>query len=149
MQTLSDEIKTFIVKGLACFDTPSEVAEAVKATFGVEVTRQHVYTYDPGCGEPPALRWRALHAHTRKTFLEDVGEIGIANRTTRLRMLDKILHRVLAQNKTTQAAALLEQAAKECGGMYKRQRYNLPSLPGDPPAETGSVEGNSGEDGSM
>src|SRR5262245_56125083 len=31
MPTLSDEIKTFIVQGLACFDTPSEVADAVKA----------------------------------------------------------------------------------------------------------------------
>jgi hypothetical protein len=28
MPTLTDEIKTFIVKGLACYDSPSQVAEA-------------------------------------------------------------------------------------------------------------------------
>jgi hypothetical protein len=30
--TLTDEIKTFILRGLARFDTPSGVAEAVKST---------------------------------------------------------------------------------------------------------------------
>jgi hypothetical protein len=131
MPTLTDEIKTFIVKGLACFDTPSEVAEAVQATFGIEVSRQHVYSYDPGCTQPPALRWRALHAHTRRTFLDDVSAIGIANRTARLRILDQMLHRVVARHNTSLAAMLLEQAAKECGGMYKRQRYHLPDALGE------------------
>ena len=52
MPTLTDEIKTFIVRGLARFDTPSQVAEAVKANFNVELKRQHVYAYDPRCSQP-------------------------------------------------------------------------------------------------
>jgi len=134
MPTLTDEIKTFIVKGLACFDTPSEVAEAVKATFDVVVTRQHVHTYGPACSEPPAMRWRALHAATRQAFLDDAAEIGVANRNVRLRMLDRMAHRAEARHYLDLAAALLEQAAKECGGMYKRTRY-LPSSPADLPKE--------------
>ena len=46
MPTLTDEIKAFIVRGLARFDSPSEVAEAVKSTFGVEIGRQQVHTCD-------------------------------------------------------------------------------------------------------
>ena len=130
MPTLTDEIKTFIVKGLACFDTPSQVADAVYWEFGVKVTRQHVHTYDPAGAQPPAARWRALHAATRKAFLDDRAEIGIANRNIRLRMLDRMARFAELRHRLDEAAALLERAAKECGGMYKRQRY-MPSDPGD------------------
>ena len=54
MPTLTDEIKTFIVIGLARYDTPSEVAQAVGVNFGVEITRQQVHAYDPACSKPPA-----------------------------------------------------------------------------------------------
>jgi hypothetical protein len=34
MATLTDEVKVFIVQALACFDSPSQVAQAVKDQFG-------------------------------------------------------------------------------------------------------------------
>ena len=37
---LPDEVKAFVVQALACFDTPSEVAKAVKEEFGLVVSRQ-------------------------------------------------------------------------------------------------------------
>jgi hypothetical protein len=121
MPTLTDEIKTFIVKGLACYDTPSQVAEAVKATFGIEVSRQQVYVYDPGCSQPPAQRWRDLHAATRQALLRELGEIGIAHRAVRLRRLDRLESRSERSNVTT-ALKCLEMAAKECGGMYENRK---------------------------
>ena len=57
MPTLTDEVKEFIVKGLACFDTPSQVAEAVRVNFGIEVSRQQVFSYDPDGSRPPSPRW--------------------------------------------------------------------------------------------
>jgi len=122
MPTLTNEIKTFIVKGLACFDTPSEVAEAVKSTFGVDVTRHHVHLYDPACAQPPAPRWRELHAATRKAYLAEFAEIGVAHRTVRLQMLDRMARRAEANNSISLTASLLKQAAKECGGAYDRKR---------------------------
>lgn len=119
MPTLTDEMKTFIVIGLARFDTPSEVAEAVKANFGVELSRRHVYAYDPRCS--PAPRWRELHAATRAAFLKDAAAIGIVHKTMRLRMLDRMAHRAFERNYLDLAADLLEQAAKECGGLYDKQ----------------------------
>jgi len=121
MPNLSDEIKTFIVKGLACFDTPSQVAEAVKATFGVEVSRQHVHYFDPECAQPPASRWCELHAATRRAHLADIAGIGIAHKAVRLRTLERMARRAEAHNFYERTAAFLEQAAKECGGLYERK----------------------------
>jgi len=133
MSTLTDEMKAFIVRGLACFDTPSEVVEAVKAEFGVEVTRQHVHRFDPACVQPPAPRWCELHAATRAAFLSDLAEIGIAQRTVRLRVLDRMSRRAEARGSLGLAASFLEQAAKECGGLYDRRRR------GRAAPETGSL----------
>jgi hypothetical protein len=120
MSTITDEIKEFIVKGLACYDTPSQVVDAVNVHFGVTVSRQQVYRYDPGCYEPPAQRWIDLHAATRAAFLRQAAEIGVAHKAVRLRMLDRLATRC-ERNSVALALASLEQAAKECGGIFERK----------------------------
>ena len=82
MPILTDEIKEFIVKGLASFETAAEVAEAVKSTFGVEISRRHVYAYDPKCPQPPAPRWRDLHAAARAAYLSELAEIDHSSQPT-------------------------------------------------------------------
>src|SRR5438309_3743548 len=119
MANLTDEIKEFIVRGLARYDTPSQVAEAVKAQFGIAVSRQQVFAYDPEGSRPPAPRWIALHAATREKFLSDVAGIGVAQKAVRLRMLDRWAREADERHFTTVAATFLEQAAKECGGIYE------------------------------
>jgi hypothetical protein len=121
MPTLTDEIKTFIVKGLACYDSPSQVAEAVKANFDVEITRQHVYAYDPNASQHMAPRWRDLYAATRQALLREHAEIGIAHRAVRLRRLDRLACRSERNNVIT-ALKCLEMAAKECGGIYENRK---------------------------
>jgi hypothetical protein len=128
MQTLTDEIREFIVKGLARFETPSQVAEAVNETFGIAVSRQHVYRYDPKNTQPPAQRWRDLHALTREKFLRDVAEIGVSHKVVRLQMLDRLANRC-ERNAVALALASLELAAKECGGFYENRRPVLLQLP--------------------
>ncbi|MDQ7248742.1 DUF2280 domain-containing protein [Dongia sedimenti] len=130
MPHLTDEIKTFIVKGLACYDTPSQVAEAVRVEFDIVVSRQQVHEYDPACARPPAQRWRDLHAATRAALLRELGEIGIAHRAVRLRRLDRLASRSERNNVTT-ALKCIEMAAKECGGMYENRKPIVlqPSLP--------------------
>jgi hypothetical protein len=130
MPVLTDEIKTFIVKGLACYDTPSQVAEAVRENFDIVVSRQQVHEYDPACARPPALRWRDLHAATRAAFLRETAEIGIAHRAVRLLRLDRLASRSERNNVLT-ALKCFEMAAKECGGMYENRKPILvqPTLP--------------------
>jgi hypothetical protein len=47
MAALRSEVKAFIVQALACFDTPSQVVEAVLKEFNVVVTRQQCESHDP------------------------------------------------------------------------------------------------------
>jgi hypothetical protein len=106
------------------------VAEAVKSTFGVAVTRQQVHLYDPACAQPPAPRWRELHAATRRAFLAEIAEIGVSHKAVRLRLLERMTHQAIENRYPDVAAALLEQTAKECGGIYDRARRSR----GDAPA---------------
>jgi hypothetical protein len=121
---LSDEVKAFIVRGLARYETPTQVAAAVKTNFGIEIDRRQVFAYDPAGSRPPAQRWIELHAATRAKFLAATAEIGIAQKQVRLRMLDRYAHRADGNDQMERAAAFMAQAAKECGGFY--ERYQRP-----------------------
>jgi hypothetical protein len=122
MSTLTDDIKEFIVRRLACCDTPSEVVDAVNVNFGVTVSRQQVHRYDPNCSDPPAQRWRDLYAATRQVWLREVAEIGIAQKAVRLAMLDRMARRAMSSHRMDRTLSCLEQAAKECGGIYENRR---------------------------
>lgn len=124
MSTLPDEVKTFIVQQLACFDAPSVVARAVKEEFGAEVSRQAVEAYDPNKvqGKNLSPEYRALFERTRETFLTDQAAIGISHRMVRLRRLQRLSDKAEAQGNVMLAAALMEQAAKECGGAFTNKR---------------------------
>ena len=117
---LTDEIKAFIVRGLARYETPTRVAALVKAHFGIEIDRRQVFAYDPAGSRPPAQRWIDLHAATRAKFVDAIAEIGVAQKVVRLRMLDRFANRCDETNSMERAARFLDQAAKECGGFYER-----------------------------
>jgi hypothetical protein len=135
MAILSDEIKEFIVRGLARYDTPTEVAAAVKAQFGIEITRYQVNEYNPLSSRPPASRWCELHAVTREKFLDDIASIGIAQKAYRLKMLDQFAQRALANGSSFHAAEFMVLAAKECGGFYERRRSRA-AAQNQPPKDT-------------
>jgi hypothetical protein len=122
MAKLSGPLKAFIVSRLACFDTPSEVAEAVKQEYGLVLERQQVHFYDPNSAEGKRLsdELKTLFHDTRARFLEDVQAIPIANQSYRLRELQK-LYSGNPKNPVLRAD-LLEQAAKEAGGAFTNRR---------------------------
>jgi len=122
MPILNDEIKEFIVKRIACYETPSRIAAAVRVNFGIEIDRRQIFEYNPAGSRPPAQRWIDLHAATRARFLRDVAEIGIAQKAIRLRMLDRFAQMAEENNRNDKAAKFLEQAARECGGFYEKRR---------------------------
>jgi hypothetical protein len=121
---LSEEVKTYIVQAIACFDTPSTVVAAVKAEFGETITRQAVEGWDPGkkAGANVAPKWRALFEETRKAFLEDTSRIAISHRAVRLRALQRMADRAEMIGNMALAAQLHEQAAKEVGNAFTNRR---------------------------
>ncbi|QYY84017.1 DUF2280 domain-containing protein [Pseudomonas germanica] len=129
MAALKDEVKRFIVQALACFDTPTQVVQAVKETFGVEVSRQQCEQYDPTkhAGRDLGVKWKAVFEDTRKRFREETAEIPIANRAFRLRAMNRFVEKAESLKNIGLAMQILEQAAKEVGDVYvNRHRKDEP-----------------------
>ncbi|MCP3791570.1 DUF2280 domain-containing protein [Pseudomonas sp. N2-11] len=124
MAALRSEVKAFIVQALACFDTPSQVVEAVKKEFGIELSRQTCEGHDPTkyAGRGLAQKWIDLFNDTRKRFREETAEIPIANRAFRLRGLGRMAEKAESMRNLAMTAQLYEQAAKECGDMYVNRK---------------------------
>ncbi|ETA72325.1 MULTISPECIES: DUF2280 domain-containing protein [Mesorhizobium] len=121
---LNDEVKTFIVQALACFDSPSTVAASVKRELGIDVSRQLVESHDPNKKAASGLapKWRVLFEETRKAFLEDTASIGISHRAVRLRALQRMADKAETMGNMSLAAQLHKQAAEEVGNAYTNRR---------------------------
>lgn len=124
MAKLTEAMQRFIVQALACYDTPTQVAESVKEEFDLSVTRQQVASYDPTKVTSKALakKWRDLFESTRERFRREISEIPIADQAYRLRQLHRMVHDAVKRKNIALAASLLEQAAKETGGAFTNRR---------------------------
>jgi hypothetical protein len=133
MASLNGAVKVFIVERLACFDRPTEVQEAVKAAFKVNVSLQQLACYDPtkvnGRGLSKTLK--EVFEGTRKKFLDDTSNIPIAHKSYRLRRLQKLADD--HDRNPTMVLSVLEQAAKEQGEAYtNRQKHEHSGAGGQP-----------------
>jgi hypothetical protein len=124
MARLNAPVQLAIVQALACYDTPTEVAAKVKADFGLDVTRQQIATYDhtKAAGRNVSAKLRAVFDASRQAFLTDMQDIPISHLSVRLRMLQRLLEKAEERGNVAMAVQLLEQAAKECGGMFTNRR---------------------------
>ena len=127
MAALKSDVKAFIVQALACFDTPTQVSQAVKQEFDVDVTRQQVEQHDPTkrAGSHLALKWQTLFHDTRKRFREQTAEIPIANRAYRLRAMNRFVEKAETMKNIGLAMQILEQAAKEVGDVYVNRQKKV------------------------
>lgn len=121
---IADEVKRFIINALAAFDSPSQVAAAVKEEFGVEVSRQAVEGHDPTkhAGRKLATKWRDLFEASRTGFIAEATQVPIAHRSTRLRALHRMAQAAERKGNFPLAAQLHKQAAEEMGNAYTNRR---------------------------
>lgn len=135
MAKLDDNLKLFIVRALACYDKPAQVARSVKEEFGIDVSPQQCESYNPERhqGRDLSQKWRDIFAATRKQFLEDIPSIPIANRAVRIRRLERLADQAEKSKNVGLTAQLLEQIAKEAGDQYtNRQRIEHTGKDGGP-----------------
>ncbi|ENG2840999.1 DUF2280 domain-containing protein [Escherichia coli] len=120
MAALKPDVKAFIIQSLACYDTPSQVVEAVQKEFGIKITRQQAESHDPtkASGKTLAKKWIEMFHATRKRFLTETSDIPIANKSYRLRVLDRMATKTEGMKNFSLTAQLIEQAAKEVGDAY-------------------------------
>ena len=92
MAALKEPVKIFIVQSLACFDTPQQVADAVKQEYGIEIDRRQCAAYDPTklAGKNLSKKLRDLFNRTRKDFKSNIYDIPLANKAVRLNELQKM-----------------------------------------------------------
>lgn len=130
MRRLSDAVKRRIVEHLACFATHREVVEFVAEEFDVAITPRHVRAYDPCSFQFAASqRWVDYHRLVRDRCREELDTIAIRHRAYRLHRLQQLHDRAMDEafaesgknlRAMREAAATLEQAAKEVGDWYTK-----------------------------
>ena len=121
MATLKNHHKEFIVKELACFNTPSKIAKRLQEECGVTATLSQLSFYNPENTQARSQlsdKWRDLFNETREQFIEGVIEIPIVHRQYRLSQLQQLYDKLKERGEIIKALKVLEQAAKETGGMY-------------------------------
>lgn len=125
MAALTETQKRFVVERLACFETPAQIKKAIQETFGVDVSASQVCFYDPNSAQGSkelSKELKALFFQTRERFITDEAAVAVSHRTYRLRRLQKLLDDEKIAKNPAMVMDLLEQAAKEVGGMYTNKR---------------------------
>ena len=124
MAALKKEVKLFIVRSLARFNTPTETAELVNQDYGVQVTKQQCEKYDPTkrAGENLSAELKAEFEAARKDFLDTPQNIPIANLSVRLQRLEN-QYQKHGKNRVA-ALSILKQAAEDVGGKYTNETKN-------------------------
>lgn len=123
MADLSEEQKWEIVEALACFRDVPSIIRAFHIEYGITLDRKQVGRYDPtrpyyAGGE----KWREIFDARRKACLEDVFAIPVAHKAYRLNMLQEGIDAARGAKNWVLMAQLLEQSAKEVGGVLTNQR---------------------------
>lgn len=139
MAQLKKEIKLFIVRSLAVFNTPTETAAAVKEEFGIVVDRQKCQAYDPTkrAGKDLSAELKAEFETTRKQFVESPQNIPVANLTYRLQRMQRIVDD--AGKNSVLVLKALEQAAKDVGGDFTN-RQEVTGAGGSPLLAEGAAQ---------
>ena len=124
MAALKPDVKAFIIQSLACYDTPSQVVEAVQKEFGINIPRQQAESHDPtkASGKTLAKKWVELFNATRERFQNEISDIPIANKAYRLRVLDRMATNAEKMKNYGMTSQLIEQAAKEMGDAYTNRQ---------------------------
>lgn len=122
---LTHEEKLFIVQRLAVGCGPRQVIKDVKEEFGFDVPRSTVKYYNPKLNKHKmAAYWVEVFEATRSAFLKQIADLPLAHQAFRLQTLQDSLDRVLGAAKINEAMVhdIVEQAAKEVGGIYTNRR---------------------------
>lgn len=123
--TLTEHQKAWLVTQWARMRHAAQIRKEFAEVFGVEIDRKQVHTYNPkassnfGRGQ---VKWNQLFDEEREKFLAEVNAIPIANAAVRLDRLETMCVAAMEKGNTPLAASIIEQAAKEVGGLFTNKR---------------------------
>ncbi|OHC95566.1 MAG: hypothetical protein A2792_03485 [Sphingomonadales bacterium RIFCSPHIGHO2_01_FULL_65_20] len=123
--TLSEEQKAWIVIQYARMRSAWQIRRDFKEIWGGELDRKQVHRYNPAssCNYGRGMqKWQGLFDEEREKFLDQVNRIPIANLAVRLDRLETMCVNAMEKGNSAMAANLIEQAAKEVGGLFTNRR---------------------------
>lgn len=145
MPQMKKEIKLYIVRSLAVFNTPSEVVEVIKERWPDECKRfkggikpQNIECYDPTKrnGQDLSDELKAEFEATRKAFLAAPQDIPISNLSYRQARRQKVLEGTKAPMIILD---VLDRAAKDMGGVFTN-RQEVTGAGGSPLLAEGAAQ---------
>ena len=122
MARLKKTEKTFIVRSLAQFMTPTEVVKDIKEKFNIDVSPQQVETYDPTkvAGADLSQEFVDLFNKARKEYLDQpLHNIVGANDIVQLQILSDLL--VSKKGNVVMSIKLIDQIQKIMKGHYEKK----------------------------
>jgi hypothetical protein len=123
---LTPEVQAFVVRSLACHDTPTIVARELLRAHGISMKLPDILRYDPTSSAAAqrglAKKWRDLFHATREAHVQEMVRVETAHRATRLRMLERGARKFEEREAYRPMADMLERIAKECGDAYTNRR---------------------------
>lgn len=122
MAALRKEVKLFIVRSLAVFNTPEETARLVNEEYkNLNVSRQQCERYDPTkrAGKDLSDELKKEFEITREEFLGKPESIPIANLVVRLQRYENMFQ---ASKNNILRLKIQEQAAKDIGRQYTNRQ---------------------------
>lgn len=122
MAALRKEVKLFIVRSLAVFNTPEETARLVNEEYkNLNVSRQQCERYDPTkrAGKDLSDELKKEFEITREEFLGKPESIPIANLVVRLQRYENMFQ---ASKNNILRLKIQEQAAKDVGGQFTNRQ---------------------------
>lgn len=122
---MPEEAKDFAVLCFARFMRPGQVMEAIKDRYGLDIDRRLIQNYDPTVtkGYQLGKKRKQLFEVTRERFLKELEDIPIASRAVRLQQLQHHYVTAIDRNNLGMGLRILEQAAKEAGGVHTNERH--------------------------
>lgn len=121
MARLRKEVQLYIIRSLAVFNTPTEVAKGVKETYGIDLKPQNIEVYDPTKRAGMNLReeFKKEFEETRKDFLEKPLNIPASNDAVMLQVLNDLLWR--NKNNAVMAVKIIDQIQKIVNDHYSKR----------------------------
>lgn len=121
---LTEEQKRFLVVFFARWGSPKKAANALKAEYGVEITRQGAERFNPTskAGATLSARHRKLYDETRAKFETEMDGVAETKRSVRVRMLAEAAQIYYEAGNYLAMARMLEAIAKEMGNIHTNER---------------------------
>lgn len=124
MPRLKAGVQTEVITRLARFERPTEVQEAIRERFNLELSLSRIAHYDPTVvqGRQLAAKWKQLFFEERTRFKSNLDELPLSHRAYRLLRLQRLIDNPNHQRNPVFVRDTIVEVEKIVGDLYSNRR---------------------------